>query len=39
LQRVRATIYAACGEAETSLIGKALFAVAQRDAKARADSM
>ena len=35
LQTMRAGIYAACGAAETSLIGKALFAVAQRDAKAR----
>jgi alkyl sulfatase BDS1-like metallo-beta-lactamase superfamily hydrolase len=38
LQTWRATIYAACGAAETSLIGKALFAVAQRDAQARSDS-
>jgi len=37
LQTIRAGIYAACGAAETSLIGKALFAVAQRDAKARSE--
>jgi alkyl sulfatase BDS1-like metallo-beta-lactamase superfamily hydrolase len=38
LQAMRATIYAACGAAETSLIGKALFAVAQRYANVRSGS-
>lgn len=33
--RVRADIYAKCVEAETSLIGKAIFGVALRDAQAR----
>jgi alkyl sulfatase BDS1-like metallo-beta-lactamase superfamily hydrolase len=36
--RVRADIYAGCVEAETSLIGKAIFAVYQLDAKARSTS-
>lgn len=36
LQRLREGIYARCVDAETSLIGKALFAVARRDAAARA---
>ncbi len=35
IQSVRAHVYARCVEAETSLIGKAIFAVYQRDAKAR----
>jgi alkyl sulfatase BDS1-like metallo-beta-lactamase superfamily hydrolase len=34
-QRVRAAIYTRCAEAETSLIGKAIFAVSLRDAQAR----
>ncbi|MGL4291730.1 MAG: hypothetical protein ACRCVA_35590 [Phreatobacter sp.] len=36
LQKLRESIYARCVEAETSLIGKALFAVARLDAEARA---
>ncbi len=35
IQGTRAAIYAQCAAAETSLIGKAIFAVAQREAKAR----
>lgn len=35
IQQIRANVYARCVEAETSLIGKAIFAVYQRDAKAR----
>jgi len=35
IQMARATVYARCVEAETSLIGKAIFAVYQRDATAR----
>jgi len=35
--RVRAEIYARCVAAETSLIGKAIFAVAQRESKARSE--
>jgi alkyl sulfatase BDS1-like metallo-beta-lactamase superfamily hydrolase len=35
IQGVRAEVYARCVAAETSLIGKAIFAVYQRDAKAR----
>lgn len=37
IQSTRANIYARCMEAETSLIGKAIFAVYQRDAKARSN--
>ena len=35
IQATRAKVYAQCAEAETSLIGKAIFAVYQRDALAR----
>ncbi len=35
IQAIRAAVYEKCGAAETSLIGKALFAVYQRDARAR----
>ena len=35
VQAQRAKVYARCADAETSLIGKAIFAVYQRDAKAR----
>jgi alkyl sulfatase BDS1-like metallo-beta-lactamase superfamily hydrolase len=35
IQATRASIYERCAEAETSLIGKALFAVYQREAKAK----
>jgi alkyl sulfatase BDS1-like metallo-beta-lactamase superfamily hydrolase len=35
IQTVRANVYARCAEAETSLIGKAIFAVYQREAKSR----
>ena len=35
IQTIRAKVYARCAEAETSLIGKAIFAVYQRDAQAR----
>ncbi len=35
IQAARARVYDACVERETSLIGKAIFAVYQRDAKAR----
>lgn len=35
IQATRAAVYARCIETETSLIGKAIFAVYQRDAKAR----
>jgi alkyl sulfatase BDS1-like metallo-beta-lactamase superfamily hydrolase len=38
IQAVRANVYARCAEAETSLIGKAIFAVYQRDAKARSST-
>lgn len=36
VQQIRANVYSRCVEAETSLIGKAIFAVYQRDATARA---
>jgi alkyl sulfatase BDS1-like metallo-beta-lactamase superfamily hydrolase len=35
IQATRASIYERCAEAETSLIGKALFAIYQREAKAK----
>ncbi|MDH7796221.1 MULTISPECIES: alkyl sulfatase dimerization domain-containing protein [unclassified Beijerinckia] len=35
IQSVRAEVYGRCAEAETSLIGKAIFSVYQRDAKER----
>jgi alkyl sulfatase BDS1-like metallo-beta-lactamase superfamily hydrolase len=35
IQVARAKVYAQCTDAETSLIGKAIFAVYERDAKAR----
>ena len=35
IQATRASVYARCAEAETSLIGKAIFAVYQREAKAQ----
>src|SRR5262245_281 len=35
IQAMRASVYERCAEAETSLIGKALFAVYQREAKAQ----
>ena len=35
IQAVRANVYARCAAAETSLIGRAIFAVYQREAKAR----
>ena len=35
IQTVRAAVYAKCMDAETSLIGKAIFAVYRRDAEAR----
>lgn len=35
IQAIRASVYERCAEAETSLIGKALFAVYQREAKAK----
>jgi alkyl sulfatase BDS1-like metallo-beta-lactamase superfamily hydrolase len=35
IQATRASVYERCAEAETSLIGKALFAVYQREAKAK----
>ena len=38
IQTARATVYARCMESETSLIGKAIFAVYQRDAQARSTS-
>ncbi len=38
IQAARANVYARCIAAETSLIGKAIFAVYQRDAKARSAS-
>jgi alkyl sulfatase BDS1-like metallo-beta-lactamase superfamily hydrolase len=37
IQATRASVYERCAAAETSLIGKAIFAVYQRDAKARSD--
>jgi alkyl sulfatase BDS1-like metallo-beta-lactamase superfamily hydrolase len=37
IQAVRAQVYARCAAAETSLIGKAIFAVYQREAVARLD--
>lgn len=37
IQAIRAEVYASCAAAETSLIGKAIFAVYQRDAKSRAN--
>ena len=37
IQAVRAKVYASCAAAETSLIGKAIFAVYQRDAENRAN--
>jgi alkyl sulfatase BDS1-like metallo-beta-lactamase superfamily hydrolase len=36
IQAIRARVHAACMDAETSLIGKAIFAVHQRDAAAKA---
>jgi alkyl sulfatase BDS1-like metallo-beta-lactamase superfamily hydrolase len=38
LQKAREGIYALCADAEKSLIGKAIFAAAQREARARAAS-
>jgi alkyl sulfatase BDS1-like metallo-beta-lactamase superfamily hydrolase len=38
IQEIRAGVYERCMESETSLIGKAIFAVYQRDAKARSGS-
>lgn len=38
IQATRASVYERCMAAETSLIGKAIFAVYQRDAKARSGS-
>jgi alkyl sulfatase BDS1-like metallo-beta-lactamase superfamily hydrolase len=38
IQAVRARVYERCVEAETSLIGRALFAVYQREAKAKSTS-
>jgi alkyl sulfatase BDS1-like metallo-beta-lactamase superfamily hydrolase len=38
IQATRANVYERCMECETSLIGKAIFAVYQRDAKARSGS-
>ncbi|HET6236608.1 MAG TPA: alkyl sulfatase dimerization domain-containing protein [Acetobacteraceae bacterium] len=38
IQATRASVYERCMERETSLIGKAIFAVYQRDAKARSGS-
>jgi alkyl sulfatase BDS1-like metallo-beta-lactamase superfamily hydrolase len=38
IQATRAGVYERCMERETSLIGKAIFAVYQRDAKARSGS-
>jgi alkyl sulfatase BDS1-like metallo-beta-lactamase superfamily hydrolase len=38
IQATRASVYERCMECETSLIGKAIFAVYQRDAKARSVS-
>ncbi|HEX4260478.1 MAG TPA: alkyl sulfatase dimerization domain-containing protein [Acetobacteraceae bacterium] len=38
VQATRASVYERCAAAETSLIGKAIFAVYQRDAKARSGS-
>jgi alkyl sulfatase BDS1-like metallo-beta-lactamase superfamily hydrolase len=38
IQGARAEVYARCAAAETSLIGKAIFAVYQRDAEARASA-
>gem|GEM_PF-6301211 len=35
IQATQASVYERCAEAETSLIGKALFAVYQREAKAK----
>jgi hypothetical protein len=35
IQATRARVYERCAEAETSLIGKAIFAVYQREAKAQ----
>ena len=35
IQAIRAEVYARCAAAEESLIGKAIFAVYQRDAAAR----
>lgn len=37
IQATRARVYEACMEQETSLIGKAIFAVYQRDAKTRSE--
>jgi alkyl sulfatase BDS1-like metallo-beta-lactamase superfamily hydrolase len=37
IQSARAAVYTRCMEAETSLIGKAIFAVYQRDAKVRSE--
>jgi len=38
IQAIRAAVFERCGAAETSLIGKALFAVYQREAKAQSSS-
>jgi hypothetical protein len=38
IQTVRAKVYAQCAAAETSLIGKAIFEVYRRDAKARSST-
>jgi alkyl sulfatase BDS1-like metallo-beta-lactamase superfamily hydrolase len=38
IQAMGADVYARCMEAKTSLIGKAIFAVYQRDAKARSSA-
>jgi alkyl sulfatase BDS1-like metallo-beta-lactamase superfamily hydrolase len=38
IQALRASVYERCAAAETSLIGKAIFAVYQREAKARSDA-
>jgi hypothetical protein len=38
IQATRANVYERCMAAETSLIGKAIFAVYQRDAKARSSA-
>jgi alkyl sulfatase BDS1-like metallo-beta-lactamase superfamily hydrolase len=38
IQAIRTAVYRSCIEAETSLIGKAIFAVYQREAKARLES-
>jgi len=38
IQAIRASVFERCGAAETSLIGKALFAVYEREAKAQSSS-